>query len=108
MRPARGLGSAEGRLVEGPELAAVELVARQLELVDRGDADAQMLGDGAFVEAVGLARQLDLAMDRLVRDAEQGAVRHAETEALGGERRRFHVDRDRAALAEAQRRTGVA
>ena len=36
---------------------------------DRDDADLQVGGDGLFVELVGLARQFDLAVQRLVRDA---------------------------------------
>ncbi len=53
-----------------------------------------MLGDRPLVEGVGGAGQLDLAMQRLVGDAKQRAVRHAHAEALGGDGRRFHVDGD--------------
>ena len=59
--------------------------------------------DRPLVEGVGLAGQLDLAVERLVGDAQQRAVGHAEAIALGGDGRRFHVDRDRARLVEAQR-----
>src|SRR5437016_965861 len=67
-----------------------------------------MLADRALIEAVGLARQFELAVKWLVRDAEQGAVGYAEAIALRGDRRRFHVDAHRAAEREAQRRAGVA
>ena len=53
--------------------------------VERLDADLEMLADRALVEGVGLAGQLDLAVQRLVGDAEQGAVGHAEAIALGGD-----------------------
>ena len=41
-------------------------------------------------------------MERLVRNAEQGAVGHAEAEAVGGNRCRFHVERDGAGLRTTQ------
>ena len=49
------------------------------------DADPQVLADRALVEGVGLAGQLDLAVQRLVGDAEQGPVGHPEAVALGGD-----------------------
>ena len=67
-----------------------------------------MLADRALVEGVGLARQLDLAVQRLVGHAEQRPVGHAEAVALGGDGGAFHVDGHRAALVEAQRRQGEA
>ena len=59
-----------------------------------------MRADRAFIEAVRHARQFDLAVDRLVRDAQQHAVGHAHAEALRGDARAFHVHRDRARLRE--------
>ena len=59
-----------------------------------------MLGDLPLVEVGRHARQLQLAVQRLVGDAEQRAVGHAEAEAVGGDRRRFHVERDRARLRQ--------
>jgi hypothetical protein len=61
----------------------VEALAVGAHQVAGEDADLHMLLDRALVEAVGLARQLDLAVERLVRDAQQGAVGHAEAVALG-------------------------
>jgi hypothetical protein len=49
------------------------------------DADLQVLADGAFIEGVGLAGQLDLAVQGLVGDAQQRAVGHPEAVALGGD-----------------------
>ena len=69
--------------------------------LDRAHADAQVLVDALAVEVVGHAGQLDLAVQRLVAHAQQRAVGHAEAEAVGGDGRAFHVERDRAALAEA-------
>ena len=101
-------GLAERRLVEAPELAAVKRIALALEHAERLDSDPQVLADRPVVESVGLAGQLELAVERLVRHAQQGPVGDAEAIALGRDRRRFHVDRDRAALVEAPRREGVA
>lgn len=58
-----------------------------------GDADMQVLGDGAFVEGTGRARQFDLAVQRFVRDAQQRAVRHPQTITLGGDGAAFHIHR---------------
>jgi hypothetical protein len=64
-------------------------------------ADAQVLVDALAVEVVGHAGQLDFAVQRLVAHAQQRAVGHAEAEAVGGDGGAFHVQRHRAALAEA-------
>src|SRR5688500_8293339 len=79
--------SAEGWLVERPELAAVQLRPFAPQLVARLDADPHMLADRALVEAVGLAGELQLAVERLVRDAEQRAIGDAEAIALAGDGR---------------------
>lgn len=63
-------------------------------------ADLQMLVDLPAIERVGHARQFQLAVQRLVRYAQQRAVRHPEAEAVGCDRRAFHVERDRAALRQ--------
>ena len=63
----------------------MEAVAFLLEQRERLDADAQMLADGALVEGVGLAGELQFAVERLVGDAQQGAVGDAEAVALGGD-----------------------
>jgi hypothetical protein len=63
-----------------------------------------MFVDCALVKAIGLARQLDLTVQRLVGHAKQGAVGHAEAITLRRDRGRFHVDRDRAGLVEQQGR----
>src|SRR5687768_1936681 len=83
----------------------MELGALAAELFAGLDPDLEMLGDRALVEAVGLAGKLELAVERLVRDAEQGPVWDAETIALRGECRALHVHADGAAEGEAQRRT---
>ena len=56
-----------------------------------------------LIEAIGLTRQFDLAVQGLVRNAEQRAVGHTEAIALGRDRGRFHVNRHRPALRETQR-----
>ena len=60
-----------------------------------------MLADRAVVEGVGRARQLDLAMQRLVGDAKQRAVGHAQPEALRRDGADLHVDRDGARNVDA-------
>ena len=100
-RRERGTNAAAAR--RSSELAAVERVALELQQRDGLDPDAQMLADRPLVEGVGLAGQLKLAVERLVRHAQQRPIGHAEAVALRGDGRRFHVDRDRAALVEAAR-----
>src|SRR5690606_36941824 len=77
-RRASALFLSERRLVEGAQLARVQARALGPQQLHRLNADLQMLGDRAFVETVGLSRQLDLAVQRLVRHAQQRPVRHAE------------------------------
>ena len=64
-----GWSLSQRRLVKAAQLAAVEAVAFLAQQRQRFDADAQMLADRTFVEGIGLPRQLDLAMQRLVADA---------------------------------------
>jgi hypothetical protein len=64
--------------------------------------------DRPLVEGVGLAGQLDLAVQRLVGDAQQRAVGGAEAVALGGDGGALHVDGHGARLVEAQRAQAVA
>src|SRR6185437_11387428 len=79
--------SAEGRLVECSELAAVQPRPFAPQLVACLNADPHMLADGALVEAIGLAGELQFAVERLVRDAEQRAIGDAEAIALAGDGR---------------------
>ena len=76
----------QGRLLE----------AQRLE--QRTRFDLEMLADALAIELAGHARELDLAMQRLVGDAQQRTVGHPEAIAVGGDRRRFHVERDGARL----------
>ncbi len=76
--------------------------------VDGPNADLQMLRDGPLIKAVGLTGELDLTVQRLVRDAEQRAVGDAEAIALGGDGRALHIDSHRAAEIKAQRGSGIA
>ena len=68
---------------------------------------SQVLADLAAVEVRGHAGKLQLAVQRLVGDAEQRAVGDAEAEAVGGDGRRFHVERDGARLREALHRLAL-
>ncbi len=74
----------------------------------RAYADLQVAGDRLLVEHVGLPRQLDLAVERLVGHAQQRAVGDAEAVALRGHGGAFHLDRHRPALRQTQRRLGKA
>src|SRR3712207_179293 len=60
---------AEGGFVEAPEFARMELAAFVLQDAQSLDADAQMLADCPLIKRIGLSRQLDLAVERLVGDA---------------------------------------
>lgn len=72
-----------------------------LEPLQRPQADLEMLADALPVELAGHACELDLAVQRLVGDAQQRAVGHAEAIAVGGDGRRLHVERDGARLRHA-------
>src|SRR6266487_5497284 len=77
------------------------------ELFQRPQADLKMLADPLPVEFAGHTSELDLAVKRLVRDAEQRAVGHAEAKAISGDRCRLHVERDSARLRQASDDGGV-
>jgi len=63
--------SAEGGLVEAPELARVQLLhALGAQQPDRLDADGQVLADALSIHRIRHAAELDFAMQRLVGDAE--------------------------------------
>src|SRR3546814_9740527 len=94
--------------VERAEFPAVQLRARFVEQVAGAGADLEVRGDRFLIEAVRLSGQLEFAVERLVADAEEGAIGDAEAVALRGDGGRFHVDADRARLREAQRRIGEA
>jgi hypothetical protein len=52
------------------------------ELFQRLQADLEMLADALAVEFAGHAGKLDFTVERLVRDAQQGAVGDAEAQAV--------------------------
>src|SRR3954467_3920023 len=79
-----------------------------LEPFQRLQADLEMLADAAAVEFAGHACELDLAVQRLVGDAQQRAVGDAKAVAIGGNRCRFHVERNRARLRQAANDVGPA
>src|SRR5215216_5572271 len=87
--------SAEWRLIEAAELAGMKSGAVRPENIEGGEADHQMLADRALVKGVGGAWQFDLAMERLVGNAKQRAIGHAQPITLGGHGAGFHVNRDR-------------
>src|SRR6478752_5207761 len=100
MRPSWSISS-ERRLVEGSQLSRMEAVAPLFEKVESGEPDLQMLSDRRLVESACRARQLDLAMERLIRDAEQRAIGDPQPEALRGDGAAFHVDGDGAGQVDA-------
>src|SRR5579871_2636958 len=71
-----------------------------LEAFERLHADLEMLADTLAIKLAGHPCELDFAVQRFVRDAEQGAVGNAETIAVGGNRRGLHVERNRARLRQ--------
>src|SRR3954470_10190769 len=70
--------SPEWRFVEATQLARVQGRALAAQDVERGKSNLQVLTDGPLIKSAGRARQLDLAMQRLVRDAKQRAVGHTQ------------------------------
>lgn len=60
----------------------MQAFAPVLKLLDGGEADAEMFAHGTLVEGIRGAGQFDLAMQRLVGNAEQRAVGHPEAKAL--------------------------
>ncbi|STR63419.1 Uncharacterised protein [Klebsiella michiganensis] len=81
----------------------MHVVAFGAQQVNRPNTNLQMFGNGPFIESVSLSRQLNLAVQRFIGDAQQGAVRNAEAIALGGNGCAFHIDSHRAAEVKAQR-----
>jgi len=71
------------------------------EQVDGAQTDRQMLTHPLLIEGIGHTGQFDFAVQWFVGGAEQGPVGHAVAIAVGGDRRRFHVDGDSAGLVEA-------
>ncbi len=67
-----------------------------------------MFGYRPFIETVGLARQLNFAVQWFIGDAQQRAVGDAEAIALRGDGGAFHINRHRAAQVKPQRGGGVA
>src|SRR3546814_1942093 len=61
-----------------------------------------------LIKAIGLTRQFQFAMDRLVRNAEQRSIGHAEAIALRRDGGGLHVDAHGSRQAEPQGRTRIA
>src|SRR5579883_1063743 len=94
---------------KAPQLARMQpLRFLVLEPLQRLQPDLEMLSDTLAIELARHARELDLAMQRLVGDAQQRAVGHAEAVAVGGDRGGLHVERDRARLRHAPDHLGAA
>ena len=98
----------ERRLVKGSELAAVQAIACLTQQIAGLYSDLKMCGNRFFVKTVGLARQFDFAVQRLIRHTEQRSIRHPEAVALRSDRCGLHVYGDGTALGKSQRRGRVA
>src|SRR5205814_9419068 len=81
-------------LVEASELACMELRGLGPQELDCRQADHQMFAHRTVIEGVGGTWQLDLPMERLVGNAKQRAIGHAQAISLCRHRARFHVDRN--------------
>ena len=86
--------SAERWLIEGAQLAAVQLGAFLAQQVDRFDTNLKVSRDRFLIKPVGLSGQFEFPVQRLVGHTQQSPVRHAEAIALGRYRSRFHVYAD--------------
>lgn len=70
--------------------------ALHFEHIKRRNTDIEMLAHGPLIERIRRARQLDLAMQRLVRHAKQRAIGHPKPEPLRRNRAALHIHRNRA------------
>src|SRR5690606_9283025 len=86
--------SAERGLVERAQLAGMQRLSTLPQQLKSLQSNLQMLPHRCLVKCVGRTRQFVLAVERLVRDAEESAVRHAEAISIGSDRAAFHVDRN--------------
>ncbi|MPL60802.1 hypothetical protein SDC9_06364 [bioreactor metagenome] len=77
------------------------------QLLHRAHTDQQVIGHLGAIEFGRHAGQLQLAVQRLVRNAQKRAVGHAEAEAVRRDRCRFHVEPDGARLAQPVHRAGL-
>ena len=77
------------------------------ELFQRLQADFEMLADTLAVEFARHAGELDFTVEGLIRDAKQGAIGHAEAEAIGGDRRQLHVQCNSARLRQTSDDGGI-
>ena len=67
-----------------------------LEFLQRLQPDLEMLADTPAIEIGGHAGELYFTMEGLIRDAQEGAIRHAEAKSVGGDCCGLHVERDSA------------
>ena len=63
----------------------MQLCAFAPQFIASFDPDFHMLGNRAFVKTVGLTGQFELSVERLVADAQQRAIRDAESVTLRGD-----------------------
>src|SRR5438105_10297165 len=98
----------EGRFGKASKLARMQPLHRHFgQLLHRLDTDSKMLRHLPLVEFRRHAGQLQLAMQRLVGDAEQRAMGHPEAEAVGSDGGRLHVERDGSGLRQTLHRSAL-
>src|SRR4051812_46029396 len=90
----RSMSLAERGLVEAAQLPRMHRGPLSTQDIDGSQADHEMLADGTLIEGIRRPWQLDLAMQRLVGYAQQGAVGHTQAIALSGDRATLHVHRN--------------
>src|SRR5450759_5375295 len=87
---------------KAPQLARMQpLPLLRFQFIERVEAYLEMLADPLTVEFTSHAGELDLSMQRFIRDAEQRAVGHAKAETIRCDGGRLHVKRDGARLRQA-------
>ena len=87
---------------KAPKLTGMQLLPLlRFQFIERVEAYLKMLADPSTVEFTSYAGELDLSMQRFVRDAERRAVGHAKAETIRCDGGELHVKRDGARLRQA-------
>jgi hypothetical protein len=74
--------STERRFVKGAQLARMQRLTVFSKEVEGREADPQVLGNSALIKGARRSGKFDFSVQRLVRNAQERAIGHAQPEAL--------------------------